>query len=93
MAARPGIPAPQVSAINQRGSVVSGLHRPAAFGVALVRPQAGVAFPVQVLIVEMSRGRPLTRRVIEDGVLDIPDGLVQLVGGVADLAVRGVIAH
>jgi len=31
--------------------------------------------------------------VIEDGALDIPDGLVQLVGDVPDLAVRGVIAQ
>ncbi len=38
-------------------------------------------------------GWPLTRRVIEDSVPDIPDGLVQFVHGVTDLAVRGVIAH
>jgi len=55
---------------------------------------AGVAFLVQVLIVEVFRGDGLfTRRMIENGVPDIPDGLVHLVGGVADLVVRGVIAH
>jgi hypothetical protein len=31
--------------------------------------------------------------VIENSVPDIPDGLVHLIGGVADLAARGMIAH
>jgi hypothetical protein len=31
--------------------------------------------------------------VIENSVPDIPDGLVHLIHGVADLAARGVIAH
>ena len=41
----------------------------------------------------MRRGGLLTRRVIENGVPDIPDGLVHLIHGVADLAARGVIAQ
>jgi hypothetical protein len=41
-------------------------------------------------------GGPLTRWAIQNSVpdiLDIPDGLVHLIHGVADLAARGVIAH
>jgi hypothetical protein len=38
-------------------------------------------------------GGPLTRWVIENSVRDIPDGLVHLIGGVADLGARGVIAY
>jgi len=41
----------------------------------------------------MSRGGLLTRRVIENSVPDIQDGLVHLIHGVADLAARGVIAQ
>jgi hypothetical protein len=41
----------------------------------------------------MCRGGLLTRWVIENGVPDIPDGLVHLIHGVADRAARGVIAH
>jgi len=41
----------------------------------------------------MCRGGLLTRRVIENSVPDIPDGLVHLIHGVADLAARGVIAQ
>ena len=40
-----------------------------------------------------AEGGLLTRRVIENSVPDIPDGLVHLIHGVADLAARGVIAH
>jgi hypothetical protein len=40
----------------------------------------------------MCRGG-LTRRVIENIAPNIPDGLVYLIHGVADLAVRRVIAH
>lgn len=53
----------------------------------------GRAFLVQVVPVEVPRGGPLPAGVIEDSVLDSPDGLVQLVRGVTDLAARGVIAH
>jgi hypothetical protein len=39
------------------------------------------------------RGWALTGRVMEDSVPEIPDGLVQLVHGVTDLAAPGMIAH
>jgi hypothetical protein len=48
---------------------------------------------VRIVLVEVLPRRSITRQVIEDSVPDIPDGLVQLVHGVADLAARGVIAH
>jgi len=53
---------------------------------------AGMAFLIQVVLVDVSRGCS-PRRVIGNSVPDIPDGLVHLFHGVADLAARGVIAH
>ena len=47
----------------------------------------------RIVLVEVLSIRSITRQVIEDSVPDIPDGLVQPVHGVADLAARGVIAH
>ena len=47
----------------------------------------------QIVLGEVLLGRPLACQLIEDGVPDVPDGLIQLIHGVADLATRPVIAH
>jgi hypothetical protein len=55
-----------------------------------------MAFLIQVVLVDVSRGGRSPRWVIENSIPDIPDipdGLVHLIHGVADLAARGVIAH
>ena len=52
---------------------------------------AGVAFLVQVVLVEVSRGGRSPARSSEDNVPDIPDGLVQLVHGVEESCLRGVM--
>ena len=82
---------------TQGGSVVSGMDFTAEAGPRLAwRWSHHVGWrglPGSRCARGCVQGWPLTRGGVEDSVPDIPDGLVQLVHGVADLAVRGVIAH